>query len=77
MPFVNKLFGSFNLNAIPINVAIGANVIYLFENVNLIPKTLSSFTTIPLSNIDAASEPEFSVVNPKHGTSIPFANLGK
>ena len=30
-----------------------------------------------MSNIDAASEPLCCPVNPKHGTNVPSANLGK
>ena len=77
VPFVNNLLGSTSLNANPITFAIGANVIYLFEKVTLIPNIPFSITTIPLSNIEAASDPEFSVVNPKHGIYFPDANLGK
>ena len=65
------------MNAIPIKVATGAKVIYLFEKVILIPNSPFSLTTVPSSNIEAASEPEYSVVKPKQGISIPFANLGK
>jgi hypothetical protein len=66
-PFISNLLGSTSLNANPITLATGASVIYLLEKVTLIPKIPFSLTTIPLSNIDAASDPEFSVVNPKHG----------
>ena len=75
-PF-NKPLGSFKLKARPTTPATGASVMYLFLNVVLTPNTPFCSSTIPVSLIDAASEPDAGPVKPKQGTISPLANLGR